>query len=100
MITVQNYVDGKFVSVEETIEDVNPATGEIIAKIPRSKPNDVEEAVLAAEKSRTSWSNLSLDERRGWLDKIANELESRSEDIAKLESLDTEIGRASCRERV
>jgi len=89
MITVQNYVDGKFVSVEETIEDVNPATGEIIAKIPRSKPNDVEEAVLAAEKSRTSWSNLSLDERRGWLDKIANELESRSEDIAKLESLDT-----------
>ena len=36
-----------------------------------------------------SWSNLSLDERRGWLDKIANELESRSEDIAKLESLDT-----------
>ena len=66
MITVQNYVDGKFVSVEETIEDVNPATGEIIAKIPRSKPNDVEEAVLAAEKSRTSWSNLSLDERRGW----------------------------------
>ena len=89
MITVQNYVNGNFVSVQETIEDVNPATGEIIAKIPRSKPNDVEDAVFAAEKARNSWSTLSLDERRGWLEKIANALESRSEDIAKLESLDT-----------
>ena len=30
MITVQNYVNGNFVSVQETIEDVNPATGEIM----------------------------------------------------------------------
>ncbi len=89
MITVQNFVNGNFVKVEETIEDVNPATGEVIANIPRSKANDVEEAVHAAETARNSWSNLSLDERRGWLEKIANALESRSEDIAKLESLDT-----------
>ena len=79
----------KFDYDEETIEDINPATGEIIANIPRSKANDVEEAVHAAETARNSWSNLSLDERRGWLEKIANALESRSEDIAKLESLDT-----------
>jgi aminomuconate-semialdehyde/2-hydroxymuconate-6-semialdehyde dehydrogenase len=89
MITVQNFVNGNFISVEETIEDVNPATGEIIANIPRSKPNDIEEAVDAAEKARNSWSKLSLDERRGWLEKIANALEERSEDIAQLESLDT-----------
>ena len=89
MITVKNFVNGNFVSVEETIEDINPATGEIIANIPRSKANDVEEAVHAAETARNSWSNLSLDERRGWLEKIANTLESRSEDIAQLESLDT-----------
>ena len=89
MITVQNFVNGNFVNVEETIEDVNPATGEVIANIPRSKANDVEAAVLAAETARNSWSNLTLDERRGWLEKIANVLESRSEDIATLESLDT-----------
>ena len=89
MITVQNFVDGNFVRVEETIEDVNPATGQIIANIPRSKKNDVEEAVHAAETASNYWSNLSLEERRSWLEKIANALESRSEDIAKLESLDT-----------
>ena len=89
MITVQNYVNGTFVSTKETIEDINPATGEIIANIPRSKSDDVEKAVLAADNAREYWSSLSLDDRRVWLEKIANALEARSEEIATLESLDT-----------
>ena len=44
---------------------------------------------MAADKARDNWSSLSLDERRKWLEKIANALEARSEEIAKLESLDT-----------
>ena len=89
MILVRNYVNGIFVDSKETIEDVNPATSEVIATIPRSNLNDVNEAVLAADKARDNWSSLSLDERRKWLEKIANALEARSEEIAKLESLDT-----------
>ena len=60
-----------------------------VSTIPRSNLNDVNEAVLAADKARDNWSSLSLDERRKWLEKIANALEARSEEIAKLESLDT-----------
>ena len=89
MILVRNYVNGIFVDSKETIEDINPATSEVIATIPRSNINDVNEAVLAADKARDNWSSLSLDERRKWLEKIANALEARSEEIAKLESLDT-----------
>ena len=89
MIKVQNYVNGNFVSTEETIEDINPATGKIIANIPRSKPDDVQKAVLAADNAREYWSNLNLEDRRVWLEKIADALESRAEEIAKLESLDT-----------
>ena len=89
MILVRNYVNGIFVDSKETIEDINPATSEVIATIPRSNLNDVNEAVLAADKARDNWSSLSLDERRKWLEKIANALEARSEEIAKLESLDT-----------
>ena len=89
MILVRNYVNGIFVDSKETIEDINPATSEVIATIPRSNLNDVSEAVLAADKARDNWSSLSLDERRKWLEKIANALEARSEEIAKLESLDT-----------
>ena len=89
MILVRNYVNGIFVDSKETIEDINPSTSEVIATIPRSNLNDVNEAVLAADKARDNWSSLSLDERRKWLEKIANALEARSEEIAKLESLDT-----------
>ena len=89
MIKVQNYVNGNFVSTEETIEDINPATGKIIANIPRSKPDDIQKAVLAADNAREYWSNLNLEDRRVWLGKIADALESRAEEIAKLESLDT-----------
>ena len=89
MILVRNYVNGIFVDSKEKIEDINPATSEVIATIPRSNLNDVNEAVLAADKARDNWSSLSLDERRKWLEKIANALEARSEEIAKLESLDT-----------
>ena len=89
MILVRNYVNGIFVDSKETIEDINPATSEVIATIPRSNLNDVNEAVLAADKARDNWSSLSLAERRKWLEKIANALEARSEEIAKLESLDT-----------
>ena len=89
MILVRNYVNGIFVDSKETIEDINPATSEVIATIPRSNSNDVNEAVLAADKARDNWSSLSLDERRKWLEKIANALEARSDEIAKLESLDT-----------
>ena len=89
MIKVQNYVNGNFVSTEETIEDINPATGKIIANIPRSKPDDIQKAVLAADNARENWSNLNLEDRRVWLEKIADALESRAEEIAKLESLDT-----------
>ena len=89
MILVRNYINGIFVNSKETIEDINPATSEVLATIPCSNLNDVNEAVLAADKARDNWSSLSLDERRKWLEKIANALEARSDEIAKLESLDT-----------
>ena len=89
MIVIQNYINGKFESSENIIEDINPATGEVIAHIPKSTLNEVETAVNAADLGRDNWANLSLEERTVWLDKIANVLESKSEEIASLESLDT-----------
>ena len=89
MILVRNYVNGTFVESKETIEDINPATSEVIATIPRSNSDDVNEAVSAADKALDNWGTLSLDERRKWLEKIANALEARSREIANLESLDT-----------
>ena len=89
MIQVQNYINGEFTTTKDTIDDINPATGEIIAKIPKSGSKEVSNAVDAADMARVSWSELSSEKRADWLDKIADALESKSDDIASLESLDT-----------
>tara|TARA_B100001079_G_scaffold254768_1_gene249809 strand:- start:36 stop:1469 length:1434 start_codon:yes stop_codon:yes gene_type:complete len=89
MNILRNFINGNFESSSETIDDTNPATGEVIATIPRSNSTDIQKAVDAASKARQSWSNLSIKNRTKWLHKIADSLESRSEEIATLESLDT-----------
>jgi aminomuconate-semialdehyde/2-hydroxymuconate-6-semialdehyde dehydrogenase len=91
MIRIQNYVNGEFLNStsNDIIDDINPATGEKIATIPRSVSNDIQLAVNACEKSNPSWSKLTINKRAEWLEKIANELERRFEEIAKLESIDT-----------
>ena len=89
MIKINNYINGEFQPVKHFLEDLNPATGEVIAKIPKSGLNEVEKAVNAADEARTLWSNIGLEERADWLHKIADALEARSDEIASLESLDT-----------
>ena len=56
MRDVQNYINGKFAATEDIIDDINPATGEIIATIPKSGSDVVEEAVNAAESARKNWA--------------------------------------------
>ena len=86
MIHVQNYINGTF---RNSINKINPATGDLIATIPKSDFNDIDLAVNAAKKAFPLWSNLTINERANWLKKIANELEKRFDEVAKLESKDT-----------
>ena len=87
MILVENYVDGKFITLDEDFDDISPLDFSIIAKIPRTR--NVDDAVVAAKSALNFWSELSLDDRCDWLDKIADALENQIHEIARLESLDT-----------
>ena len=91
MKKIQNFINGIFIDSlnNELINDINPATGEQIATIPRSSYEDIELAVKASENASSSWSKLSIIKRAKWLEKIADELEKRFEEIAQLESIDT-----------
>ena len=91
MLALMNYIDGQFVPAVsgQTLEDINPATGQIIAKIPRSEHQDVERAAHAAKAAQPKWNALSLEQRAEWLDLIADALQAKHEAIAQAESLDT-----------
>ena len=88
---LMNYVDGRFQAHtgEEWLDVVEPATGRQFARVPLSSPSDVDSAILAARRAQPKWGGLSHSERADWLEIIADELESRYEDIASLESRDT-----------
>lgn len=87
MIQVENYVGGKFITLEENFDDISPLDFSVIAKIPRTKK--IDDAVSAARGALPAWSNLSIEDRCNWLDKIADALETEIQEVARLESLDT-----------
>jgi len=87
MIEVGNYIAGKLITLDETIADISPLNGKLIASIPKTK--SVDDAVNHALNAQEEWSGLSYRERANWMLKIADALESDKEEIARLESLDT-----------
>lgn len=89
MRKVLHYIGGEFVEAASGgwIDDIGPATGEVIAKIARGSAEDVDRAVAAAEAS--SWSSTTVGARADILDAIADHIEHRLDDFAHLESLDT-----------
>lgn len=91
MDEIKNFIDGEFLlsTSGQYIDDINPATGELIGKITNSNAQDVQNAVDAASSALQSWSSLTIKERITWLDKIADALESKKELIAQTESRDT-----------
>ncbi len=90
-VKLQNYISGTFVEPDsgEWMNDYSPATGEIIGKVPKSNEIDVDRAVKSAKEALPYWSSLTHNQRADWLDKIADCLELKYENIAYLESKDT-----------
>jgi aminomuconate-semialdehyde/2-hydroxymuconate-6-semialdehyde dehydrogenase len=86
-----NYIGGRFVthSGDQWLDNTEPATGSHICRVPLSDSSDVDAAVAAARSAHPAWGALSHSERADWLDRIADALETRYEDVAALESRDT-----------
>ena len=91
MDDLRNYIGGQFLthSGGQWMDNPEPATGSHICRIPLSDASDVDAAVDAARAAQPAWGSLSHSERADWLDRIADALEARYEEIAALESRDT-----------
>ena len=67
----------------------SPATGAAIAEVPDSSILDVAKAVQAANKSLGAWLRTEAKDRAALLGKMAELMESRLEELARLQSEDT-----------
>ncbi|MFC3058911.1 aldehyde dehydrogenase family protein [Paenirhodobacter populi] len=84
-----HFIDGAFSGADQAaIEVENPATGEILARIPAAGPAEVDAAVAAAKTAFPRWSRLTGFERAQYLYAIARGLQKRERFFSVLESLD------------
>ena len=90
-IILHNYVGGEFIapSTGQYLDNPEPAVGTILSHVPKSNAEDVKAAVDAAKVAFVDWSARPFAERADWLDKIANRLEERLDELALMESRDT-----------
>ena len=93
-IQVQTYkffVNGKWTesSPKETFELRNPATAEIIGRVPRASKDDVREAIELARKAyeTSQWQEMEYTKRGKILLQIASLIKRDFDEIARLETL-------------
>jgi aminomuconate-semialdehyde/2-hydroxymuconate-6-semialdehyde dehydrogenase len=87
---VLNFIDGEFRPPRSGryLPDVDPATGQVIAEIPDSGAEDVDDAVAAASRAFESWRRTPADERSRLLLRVAALIEENFDELARLESED------------
>jgi len=89
--TLQNFVNGKKLSAtSDKVQDlINPSTGEVFAKAPVSNAADVDKAMKAAASAFEIWKETTPGERQKAINKIADAIEARSEELIGIESENT-----------
>lgn len=86
------YINGEWAEpVGKGLLDVtNSTTEEVMGRIPEGTPEDVDAAVAAARARFDSWSSTSVEERAGYLQRIAEGLGARQSEIAAI--IASEVG--------
>ncbi len=84
-------INGELVdsSSGKIVDDIGPASGKPIARVPESTPEDVNRAVEAAYAAFPEWAGMTHSQRATLLEKLATLLEAHAEELAELESQDT-----------
>jgi aldehyde dehydrogenase (NAD+) len=85
-----NLIGGELRPASEggTLDSVNPATGKVWARIPRSTAADAEAAVEAARKAFPQWSGMPAAGRAHYLRKVAQVFTENAKELAELETID------------
>jgi malonate-semialdehyde dehydrogenase (acetylating) / methylmalonate-semialdehyde dehydrogenase len=83
---LQNYINGAWVSSNsaQTLDVPNPATNEVLTKVPVSSKADVNAAVAAAKEAFTKWKKVPVPKRARILFKYHSLLTDNHEELARL----------------
>ncbi|MFD2922301.1 CoA-acylating methylmalonate-semialdehyde dehydrogenase [Halobacillus naozhouensis] len=83
---LQNYIDGEWVDAktDQTESLYNPATGEVIAEVPISSDEDVDDAVKLADEAFKSWKEVPVPKRARIMFKFQQLLVEHWDELAEI----------------
>ena len=84
-VTTRNPFGSNF----KTYSNVNPATGKSLGEFPITDSSTVQYAVEAARQAFEQWKRVSRFTRSDYMNKVAQIIERRKEELAKVISLET-----------
>ena len=91
---LDNYVGGRWTpatAASDALDVTNPATGEVLTRVPLSGAADLDAAVRAAREALPAWRDVSTIARARKLFDLRERLVARREDLAR--SVTTEMGK-------
>jgi len=82
---LRNYINGQFVECKgtRTLDVMNPATDEVINKVPMSTPEEVDECIQAAHKAFLKWKEVPAIQRIQPLMRCLTFIKERKDEIAR-----------------
>jgi len=90
MLNLHHYINGELrpSATDRWLDNYEPATGQVYARIADAGQAELEAAVAAAQQAFPVWSRTPAEERAQWLLKLAAALEAQLETFAQAESRD------------
>lgn len=80
------FIDGQWRQGSEGAwaDDVNPATGQVFARVAQASAVDVDDAIAAAHRARTGWHKMLAGEREALLLRMADVIAARADELRDL----------------
>ncbi len=91
MKEIKHLINGEFVGSAsgKMFDDINPATGQVIARVHEGGKAEIDAAVSAARAAlKGPWGTMPLDQRMALLRQVAEGIQARAEEFAQAESAD------------
>lgn len=85
MYKTHNLINGEFVesSTSEWVDLHNPATNELVTRVPKSTPEEMEAAVAAAREAQKTWANTSVMTRQGIMFKFQHLIKENMDALSR-----------------
>lgn len=91
LIVKHMLIGGKFVESASGAwrDTINPANEELIGRVPEGNAEDIEAAYDVAKAAQPAWAALDMAERANYLNRLGDAIAARTEELARLEAIDT-----------